>query len=132
MAILTASWILDFFLLLITAIGSLYAFYWKQFKFWAKLNVPHTDPSFIVGDTGEILRTKSMGEVFKEIYNSSKGEKYIGFWSLFRPMLLVRDPELIKRVFVKDFSSFQDRGIYVNEKDDPLSGRSGVSSPWGS
>jgi len=64
----------------------------------------------------------SIGIVFKNLYNKFKGEPYFGAWIFFRPTLVVRDPELIKNIFVKDFMSFHDRGIYVNEKDDPLAG----------
>lgn len=67
--------------------------------------------------------TKSIGEVFSDLYFKHKKNPYIGMWMMFRPALLVNDPELIKTIVVKDFASFQDRGFYVNEKDDPLSGK---------
>ncbi|XP_067615087.1 probable cytochrome P450 6d4 isoform X2 [Eurosta solidaginis] len=35
---------------------------------------------------------------------------------------MIRDPELARRILKQDFNSFHDRGIYVNEKRDPLSG----------
>lgn len=37
-------------------------------------------------------------------------------------MILIRDPELIKTVLVKDFNSFCDNGFELSEKIDPLLG----------
>lgn len=38
------------------------------------------------------------------------------------PRLLIADPQLIKHVLLKDFQYFSDRGVYHNEKANPLSG----------
>lgn len=66
--------------------------------------------------------SKSFGEVFNDLYFKYKKHPYMGIWMAIKPALLINDPELIKTIFVKDFASFQDRGLYINEKDDPLSG----------
>lgn len=121
MTIITGSWILDIWLFIASLIGGLYLYYRHQFKFWEKRNVVHTNPDFIFGDM-KSAASFSIGIVFKNLYNKFKGEPYFGAWIFFRPTLVVRDPELIKNIFVKDFMSFHDRGIYVNEKDDPLAG----------
>lgn len=55
-----------------------------------------------------------------EVYNQTD-EPVIGIFSLFQPQLIVRDPELIRNVLVKDFAHFSDRGVYVDEKNDPIS-----------
>lgn len=39
---------------------------------------------------------------------------------LSNPILLINDPELIRFVLVKEFSKFRDRGLYFNDKVDPL------------
>ncbi|KOC60093.1 putative cytochrome P450 6a14 [Habropoda laboriosa] len=41
---------------------------------------------------------------------------------LHKPYLVVNDPNLIREVLAKEFSSFHDRGIFCNEETDPLSG----------
>lgn len=38
------------------------------------------------------------------------------------PRLFLLEPDLIKDVLVKDFSTFHDRGVYMNEDVEPLSG----------
>jgi len=39
----------------------------------------------------------------------------------FRPAMILRDPDLIKQILVRDFNIFYDRKVRSNEKTDPLS-----------
>lgn len=41
---------------------------------------------------------------------------------ILRPNLLIRDPDIIKNILVKDFDHFLDHGFEFDEKIDPLSG----------
>lgn len=101
----------------------LYLYFKIQFKFWSELGVRHPKPSFPFGNSWEMFNRTSMGQFFKNYYDQFKDERIVGLWIFYRPILLVRDIELIKNIFVKDFGVFQDRGYYVNERDDPLSGK---------
>jgi hypothetical protein len=40
---------------------------------------------------------------------------------------LIRDPELVKTVLVKDFASFHDNDFHITPEDDPMLGRSPFS-----
>ena len=40
----------------------------------------------------------------------------------FKPNLVITDPELIRMVLTTEFKKFHDRGIFSNEKIDPLTG----------
>lgn len=62
-----------------------------------------------------------MANIVKNLYDKTS-EPFIGFYALLRPILIIRDTQLIRNILVKDFTYFRDRGVYVNEKDDPLSG----------
>lgn len=42
-------------------------------------------------------------------------------YMLFKPTLVIADPDLIRSVLTKEFNSFHDRGVYWNKKVDPLS-----------
>lgn len=77
---------------------------------------------FPLGDVYKIGFSKHVGVAFKEIYDQFKGERYNGMWVVHRPFIMIRDPDLIKNMFTRDFSYFRDRGFYVNEATDPLSG----------
>jgi len=51
------------------------------------------------------------------------GYKYGGVFNLRQPELLIRDPEIIKSVLVKEFNSFHDNDIESVADVDPVFGR---------
>lgn len=51
-----------------------------------------------------------------------KNHRAFGIYTLFKPNLVIADLDLIRTVLTKAFESFHDRGMYCNEKIDPLSG----------
>jgi cytochrome P450 family 9 len=57
------------------------------------------------------------------IYNKLKGYKYGGMYQFLFPVVLIRDPELIKMVTVKDFEHFLDHQAPISEEADPLFGK---------
>jgi cytochrome P450 family 6 len=67
------------------------------------------------------LQKECLGEFFQKIYKITKKEKFCGVYFSYRPALVFNDLELIKDILIKDFTSFHDRGVYVNEKYDILS-----------
>ncbi|XP_037941491.1 probable cytochrome P450 6a13 [Teleopsis dalmanni] len=113
-----------YFLIYFT-IGSctiIYMFLRKIYSYWEKRGVLHVKPSFFLGNCQEFGKTKSIGQILREYYNKYKGlAKYIGFYLFLRRSLLVIDFDLIKNVLIKDFEYFTSRGMYYNERNDPLS-----------
>ncbi|XP_037036009.1 probable cytochrome P450 6a14 [Bradysia coprophila] len=94
------------------------------FSYWKRLGVPQQDaPTFLLGDLAGIFsgKRKCFGETFFEFYNRFKHNKIYGLYFSYRPSLIVNDPEVIQEVMIKDFTSFHDRGLFVDEKVDPLS-----------
>lgn len=62
-----------------------------------------------------------MCEFTKRNYEKFKNKSpAFGFYILFNPIIAPTDPELVKEILVKNFENFHHRGIFVNEKDDPL------------
>lgn len=47
-------------------------------------------------------------------------EPFIGYFKVFKPAVMLRDPDLIKSVLVKDFGSFAANDFPLDEKVDPL------------
>ncbi|XP_047354943.1 uncharacterized protein LOC124951156 [Vespa velutina] len=109
--------------LFIIIIGIYFYFKLIVFNFWRRKSVPYEEPTFPAGNiTDAILNKKSIPEIFKEIYTKYKSYPFVGVYSFFKPILMINDPDLIRFVMTKEFSSFHDRGIYCNEKIDPLTG----------
>ncbi|XP_049832756.1 cytochrome P450 6k1-like [Schistocerca gregaria] len=53
----------------------------------------------------------------QNIYNQLPRERYVGFYGFHRPLLLIRDPELIRHVLIKDFGTFHDRGLFIDDEE---------------
>lgn len=47
--------------------------------------------------------------------------RYVGFSQVTSPVLYIKDPELIKQIYIKDSEYFPERQIYSSDDDsDPL------------
>ncbi|XP_067009335.2 probable cytochrome P450 6a14 [Anabrus simplex] len=111
--------------LLIIGACMLFGVYWYftcTFGYWKKKGVPHLKPEPFFGNMKELtlLRT-SLPELFQKIYHQFESHRYAGVYQSRVPSLMIRDPELIKSILVKDFQHFPHRGLKVDENRDPLS-----------
>lgn len=113
----------NFVVLAILFIASLAYYYVKrQFDYWKVRGVPHLKPDFPFGSLKGVGKTTSMSEIWERQYNALKGKGPIaGVFFFTAPSAMILDLDLLRNIFVKDFQHFHDRGMYVNEKDDPLS-----------
>ncbi|XP_020281109.1 probable cytochrome P450 6a14 [Pseudomyrmex gracilis] len=109
---------------LVVALCSVYIYYkFVVFNFWRKKGVFYIDPIVPAGNvTSLILGKISVGELFRDIYLQYKDHRAIGIYTFFKPNLVIADLDLVRIVLTKEFGSFHDRGFYINEKSDPLSG----------
>lgn len=90
--------------------------YWKRrgFKTFSKANL-------LFGHfNGTFAQKESMGQFFWRVYKNTN-EPFIGVYGVLRPILFIRDPELIRTILIKDFAYFSDRGVHCNQDYDPLS-----------
>jgi cytochrome P450 family 6 len=91
------------------------------FNYWKQRRIPQITPTFFMGNLMEFLSI-SIGESFAKFYEKFKSQKFIGLYFCYRPVLLVNDPELIQHIMIKDFTSFHDRPMPINEEEDKISG----------
>ena len=123
MACLFGILVLDVGFLAVCVLAGVYVYFKVSFNYWKKRNVPYAKPKFPFGNLGDMLLLKaSIAHLFENIYKELDGEKYGGTFALTKPGFIFRDPDIIKNVLVKDFSSFHDRGFYMDEELEPLSG----------
>ncbi|XP_069682464.1 cytochrome P450 6a2-like [Periplaneta americana] len=109
--------------LVFVVISALYFTFNMLVKYWKKRGVPYLEPTFPAGNLADMLtRRSSMGEAYANIYKRMAGMKFGGVYLMHRPILVVRDPEMIKSVLIKDFGHFHDHGFVFDEKIDPLVG----------
>ncbi|XP_075167815.1 uncharacterized protein LOC142239972 [Haematobia irritans] len=88
--------------------------YRNNFRFWLKYkkSVASVPGRIFSGNLYEIIKFKTnLGFILKTIYDDPKFAKQavVGVYGLYKPSLLIREPELIKRILIKDFESFCDR-----------------------
>ncbi|PSN43538.1 Cytochrome P450 9e2 [Blattella germanica] len=93
-------------------------------NYWKKRGIPYAKPSLLFGNVKEsTLFQKFIGDVYVELYKKFEGHKYAGIFEFGKPVLLIRDPEVIKDVLVREFSKFHDNEIFVDPDNDPMIGR---------
>lgn len=114
--------ILIYFVLPLAA--AVYFFLKKRFAHFEENGIPFVKPnSWMLGNMGEVRTKIHMVDLFRQIYEACKGKDVIaGYFTSVSPTILITDLEMLKNVTVKDFNYFTDRGIYVNEEADPISG----------
>lgn len=90
------------------------------FTYWERKKFPSLPPQIPFGNLKTVIQQKlSFGEFTRSVYEHYKAP-YLGLYMLFRPVLLVSDAELVKRVLVSDFDHFVDRGVHFDEENDPV------------
>ncbi|XP_001952450.1 probable cytochrome P450 6a13 [Acyrthosiphon pisum] len=91
----------------------LYYYTTNTYDKWLKLKVPHDPPWPLVGNTAKMMTLiEHQLTTIDGIYKRFSGEKYCGFYQMKTPFLMIRDPELINNILIKDFSNFADRGFH--------------------
>lgn len=107
---------------IVSLLSLLYFYLTSNFGYWKTRGVPYAEPSLLFGRcTFNMLRQVSIVDRHSEIYNEFKGHPFVGYFVRRRPYLLIRDPELIRQILLRDFAYFCDRGIPLEPDFEPLS-----------
>lgn len=99
-----------------------YYFCTSTFNKWKNLNVPYIQPIPLFGNFFNVaLGIVHQVDFYQTVYDKLAGHRYGGLFQMRTPYLMIRDPELIKTILIKDFSYFPNRGIYSDFSINPLS-----------
>lgn len=107
----------------VIAFGFLLLYFWfkNKFLFWERRGFPSVPGSIPFGSVAGLGTKFHTSVALKSFYDEYKEKApVVGFYFFTKPVLLLTDPELLKEIFVKSFEAFNDRGIYWNPKDDPM------------
>lgn len=103
----------DIIALLLIGCTAAYLYIKHVYSYWKRMGVKYLEPTFPFGNFAPtILQKKTGGELVADIYKENN-EPFIGVFGAFRPLLVVRDPKIIRSIFIKDFQHFVDRGVYI-------------------
>ncbi|XP_058802793.1 cytochrome P450 9e2-like [Phymastichus coffea] len=110
--------------LIVVIICALYYYAEKKLNYFKDRNVPYAPGLPILGNMAKFLfRRQHFTEMMLDIYRMYPEAKYVGAFDFgMRPVILLRDPELIKTVTIKNFDSFPNHYVVFDEKLDPLFG----------
>ena len=118
MTILTSSWLADGAIFLSTIFIVTYIYMTRNFQYWKKRGVVQIPPVPFFGNFAKYCTFQmSPSYLFKNFYDQSENCPYVGIYIFNKPCLLLRDPEIIKQILVKDFNSFSDKFMHSSEND---------------
>ncbi|XP_031623284.1 probable cytochrome P450 6d5 [Contarinia nasturtii] len=123
MLLSSESWKIDVLVILIGILTLIYFFLKRTYSYWERRGIKTLSGyNYFFGHfTKTLTQREFLGDLATRLYNSTS-EPFVGIYTILRPILLVRDPQLIRSILIKDFSHFTDRFAHCNEKFDPLTG----------
>ncbi|XP_070507228.1 cytochrome P450 9e2-like [Chironomus tepperi] len=109
------------FWILLILVFVIYMWLTSDSDYYDKLGIPYEKPWPIVGNNLNILRQKeSINDIMSRCYKKYKSSKVYGYFNFMSKMFIVTDPELIKKITIKDFNHFINHEDSL-EMDDLLS-----------
>lgn len=98
--------------IVLLAAVALYVYGTRTFSYWHKKGVKHDTPLPFVGTNALVyFMRKSMSQIAVDTYWKYPEEKVVGFYRSMNPELVIRDPEIVKRILLTDFHYFYPRGL---------------------
>ncbi|KAF2885196.1 hypothetical protein ILUMI_20977, partial [Ignelater luminosus] len=96
----------------------------KPYEYWKNKGVTYVKPWPLFGNMAPVtFRRKAFAQHLQDLYSADPNKRYIGFYQFLSPTLLIRDPDLIKTIAIKEFSAFPDHRTFTSEEADPLGSR---------
>ncbi|XP_065369091.1 cytochrome P450 6g1-like [Calliphora vicina] len=111
-------------ILIIIILSVLLVWFKINFNYWTQYpQVPSVKGRILSGNFKDFITFKTnFGYHLRTLYEDAnfKNEAVVGIYGLYQPSLLIREPELIRSIFIKDFDSFSSRPCRSDARHDPL------------
>ncbi|XP_073945642.1 cytochrome P450 9e2-like [Choristoneura fumiferana] len=113
------------FYIWVAALVAAFVIYCRQvYSRFSKYGVKNRTPIPLVGNMATtMLRLRHFVDIINNMYTDYPEERFVGNYEFVKPVIFIRDIELIKKITVKDFEHFLDHRTFVSEELDPLFGR---------
>ncbi|XP_031341176.1 cytochrome P450 9e2-like [Photinus pyralis] len=103
--------VLGIILILLLIVG----YYLLYYNYWSERGVPAISPIYTFHNFSELVfRVSPKFTNLKDLYFKNQDKRYVGLFQFFRPILMVNDLDLIKKICVQDFDTFTDHSPYPN------------------
>ncbi|XP_043284584.1 cytochrome P450 9e2-like [Venturia canescens] len=105
---------------LIVTIGVQYL-RWKKSNKLKKLGVLHPKAWPVIGNSAALISGRMhYTDLIESIYRLNEDAYYVGFHDFKEAVILIRSPELLKSIVVKNFDHFTDHRYFVDPELNPL------------
>ncbi|CAG9785904.1 unnamed protein product [Diatraea saccharalis] len=109
---------------LLVLIATLTIYFWKRYSRFSEYGVKHFSPVPLLGNmTAIVFRFNHFTDQIQSLYDAFPDQSFVGWYEFMKPMIMIKNIELIKKVTIKDFEHFLDHRTIVDEKIDPFFGR---------
>ncbi|XP_018052501.1 PREDICTED: cytochrome P450 9e2-like [Atta colombica] len=89
-----------------------------------QLKIPHLRPIPLLGNmTPFAFRRISYMELLRKMYNLFPDAKFFGLYDFMTPVIVIRDPDLISMIAIKQFDNFCDHSGFTNKTFDPIANK---------
>lgn len=101
-------------ILIFVSLLLLFGYFKYSFRYWKIKGIPHDEPIIPYGNTKELGKTIHPSQFTKSLYDKYKptGAKICGTYFFTRPWAILLDLEVVRKVLVKDFDNFNERGSF--------------------
>ncbi|XP_076375887.1 cytochrome P450 9e2-like [Megalopta genalis] len=108
--------------LLLGALVLILTYFVKTYTFWQRRKIPIPDGYWpLLGHMWPVYTvTKNITDHFEDLYKKCNKHSMYGLYDGLTPVLVVREPRLMKTVMQNSFANFQKNGFEVSPKKDPL------------
>nr|AZR39447.1 cytochrome P450 [Agasicles hygrophila] len=108
-------------ILLLTAIAAVIYYFYDKVIYWKKKNVPQEDIINAVKTIVTFIMGKSVfADFVVDGYKLFPNARYTGIYQSTRPLLMIKDLDLIKDIAVKNFDHFTDHSNFLSDVSEPL------------
>ncbi|EDW60585.1 cytochrome P450 6g1-like [Drosophila virilis] len=108
---------------IVSVLSAIYLWFQRNHSYWQRKGLPFMPPSPIIGNTASVFKQESsFGMYISQVYSEPRmqDEAVVGIYVINKPALVIREPELIKSVLIKDFNRFSNRYARCDPHGDPL------------
>lgn len=99
-------------------IAVVYRYFTRTHDYWEKRGVKHDKPIWLFGNTfSASIGRESMTQTGVRHYLNYPNERVVGYFRMTSPELVIRDPEIIKRILITDFNYFHYRGFLAHKTE---------------
>lgn len=119
------TWILTSLLVFVSVFSVLlYIYTSRNYAYWKKKGIAYVQPIPIIGSMWNVFSGKThLAVELGNLYKKFDGP-YFGIYVLDKPYLVLRDPDLIKKIFIRDFQIFSHKNFACDPKADFLAATS--------